>query len=126
MLQQSCLLHACPSSSIQYFINMAYDTAFSKDKKRFLGVLYPDASDDIRKVYTIKCQMISFEDAQQISTVEVTYSLKDFEFHNGQTTQDIPNWKESIKPLWAPCLFDARCERLDENKYKVTRIRYVC
>ena len=104
---------------------MVYGPIFSKDEKRFLGVLYPDGSDDIHKVYTIKCQMISFEDTQQTSTVEVTYSLVDFNLEDGRSIGELINWKNIAVLLSYPRAFDANTEKIGENEYKLRNIRLV-
>jgi hypothetical protein len=96
-----------------------------EDEKRFLGKLYPDNSSDPSKIYTIKCQLISTNDGD-VPNVEVTYSLTDFKFRNGKSIEEIIDWQSAIRPLSKICVFDAKCEKLEQNKFKLTDIRTVC
>lgn len=109
----------------QTLIDEVSKATLGEDENRFIGRLYPDDSNDRSKIYTIKCQMISTDDGS-VPTVEATYSLVDFRFKNGKSIEDVVNWQNAIRPLSKICVFDAKCEKLGENKFRLTNIRTVC
>lgn len=114
---------------IDSLIDTVSAASLGEGEQRFFGALYPHDADHPTDVYTIKCQMISTDDGS-MPTVEVTYSLLDFKFKNGESICDTVNWQTVWKIIIAPlkkiCVFDAKCEKIGDNKYSLTNIRTVC
>lgn len=109
----------------QQIIDEVSNVALVEDESRFVGILYPETAHNRDKVYTIQCQMIC-TGQKEMPVVEVTYSLMDFNSGNGESILNIINWKNAIAPLCRTCVFDAKCEKLGENKYRLTKIHTVC